>query len=72
MTRAQAEKVLIDFIANQRQAQMTCVLIIHGKGTILKNLSYSLLQQHPAVLAASTAKPFHGGEGAVYVLLKSN
>ncbi|HTM63310.1 MAG TPA: Smr/MutS family protein [Gammaproteobacteria bacterium] len=53
-----------------------CVLMIHGKGKpgaapALKNqLNYWLRQAHP-VLAFCSSAPKHGGNGAIYVLLKS-
>lgn len=78
MTKSMAESAIVNFIAQNRQEHMSCVLIIHGKGAksidqkpILKNLTNNILQQHPAVLAISSAKQHHGGVGAVYVLLKS-
>jgi len=53
-----------------------CVLIVHGKGgqpgkAILKNLLNLWLRDQPEVLAFFSAKPRHGGNGALYVLLKS-
>ena len=50
------------------------VRIIHGKGpqAILKNHLNQWLRDCPAVLAFSSAKPIHGGTGALYVLLKYN
>ena len=76
--RDEAEAAIVSFIAHNRKPHMSCVLIIHGKGEkstnhkpILKNLTNNILQQHPAVLAVSSAKQRDGGVGAVYVLLKS-
>jgi len=53
------------------------VCIIHGKGRfskegkpVLKNFLNQWLRKQPHVLAFHSAKPKHGGTGAVYVLLK--
>jgi DNA-nicking Smr family endonuclease len=53
------------------------VLLIHGKGRnspfpILKNKLNHWLREIDIVLAFCSALPAHGGQGAVYVLLKSN
>jgi len=55
-----------------------CVKIIHGKGLRsgpdgprLKTLTARVLSRHPRVLAFTSAPPFDGGTGAVYVLLKN-
>jgi DNA-nicking Smr family endonuclease len=55
------------------------ILIIHGKGqpdkkrpAPLKNYINQSLRQNPDVLAFHSAKPAHGGAGAVYVLLRGN
>ncbi len=55
-----------------------CVRIIHGKGRktmtdapVLKPFTASWLRQRKDVLAYTSAKPAHGGTGAVYVLLRS-
>lgn len=53
------------------------VCIIHGKGhfskegkPVLKNFLNQWLRKQPHVLAFHSAKPKHGGTGAIYVLLK--
>lgn len=64
------------FLHECLQRRLKSVLIIHGKGKpgslpALKNqLNYWLRQAQP-VLAFCSAAPRHGGNGAVYVLLKS-
>lgn len=60
-------------IVNQRSHR--CVLMIHGKGRsrdlpTLKNLVNAWLKSQTKVLAFCSAKPYHGGNGAVYVLLR--
>jgi DNA-nicking Smr family endonuclease len=52
-----------------------CILIVHGKGRpdtapVLKNQINHWLRQAKPVLAFCSATPKHGGQGAVYVLLK--
>ena len=54
------------------------LLLIHGKGkqgdesrpAVLKNYLNQSLRQNPDVLAFHSAKPAHGGSGAMYVLLR--
>jgi DNA-nicking Smr family endonuclease len=49
-----------------------CVLVVTGVGSgrLREGLKYWLMD-HPAVLSTSPAQPRHGGDGAVYVLLKT-
>lgn len=54
-----------------------CVIIVHGKGKLgtppaLKNQINHWLRQVSPVLAFCSALPRHGGNGAIYVLLKNN
>jgi DNA-nicking Smr family endonuclease len=71
-----AREALCHFIQIQVQNEKRCVLIIHGKGgyqgapPIIKNLLNRWLTQFDEVLAFHSALPKHGGNGAVYVLLK--
>jgi len=77
---AQARENLADFLQRSRRTGLRCVLIIHGRGLrspqgqpVLKPhvvawLSRSALRKH--VLAFATARPYDGGAGALYVLLK--
>ena len=75
MNEAAARTALREFIAASRQANIGCVRVIHGKGLRsrhtpkLKILTRSLLRRIPGVLAYASARPEHGGTGAVYVLL---
>lgn len=73
-----ARESIVEFIGQQLSINIRCVLIIHGKGSlrgeppVLKNLVNHWLQQIPQVLAFHSAIPKHGGNGALYVLLKKN
>lgn len=58
------------FIESCQSTGKTHVLIIHGKGLVLKNELADYLPLQPAVLAFCSAMPRDGGTGAVYVLLK--
>ncbi len=73
----EAYRALSQFLDKATTLHWHCVLIIHGKGysspnqmPILKNHAYAWLKNHPRVLGFHSAKPYHGGTGAVYVLLK--
>lgn len=75
----QALTYIDEFLATCQQNGKRWVLIVHGKGKLsvtpnprLKNLLNQKLREHPGVLAFHSAKPKHGGSGALYVLLKSN
>jgi DNA-nicking Smr family endonuclease len=78
-TQAQAHDALHDFVARAHGAGKRMVLVITGKGMtasksgVLKEnvprwLNEPTLRRH--VLAFDYAEPQHGGEGALYVLLK--
>jgi len=78
-TQAQAHDDLHDFVARAHGAGKRMVLVITGKGItasksgVLKEnvprwLNEPSLRRH--VLAFDYAEPQHGGEGALYVLLK--
>lgn len=74
----EAKQALLDFLMKQRQLGVRCVLIVHGKGSVrgeapvLKNLVNHWLKQIPEVLAFHSALAKHGGNGALYVMLKKN
>jgi len=76
-TISQAESKLPEFIQHAYLEQKRVVLIIHGKGgyqsapSKMKSHVYHWLQLLPEVLAFHSACPKDGGQGAVYVLLKS-
>lgn len=75
LTASKAEKQLAQFLTTSEQQNRRCILIIHGKGKlsekpILKNKLNSWLRHLPQILAFCSAKPMHGGQGAIYVLLR--
>jgi DNA-nicking Smr family endonuclease len=76
MTTKTGYKALLEFIADAQYRTLECVRIIHGKGLRsenvprLKIMTRQVLRDHPQVLAFTSCKPAHGGDGAVDVLLK--
>jgi len=77
LTANEAKHVLGDFLSESRALGHRCVRVIHGKGKrsgqrgpVLKHRVDGWLRQWDGVLAFASAKPVHGGSGAVYVLLK--
>ena len=78
MTREQALGSLQDFIRHSRRQKHRCALIVHGKGyrsqagkPVLKPAVAHWLRQIDDVLAYCPALARDGGDGAVYVLLRS-
>ena len=81
MTVAIARRELFQFIDDCHQLGLRTVLLIHGKGesptergkcSILKGCTDHWLRELATVLAFHSAKPQHGGTGAVYVLLRKS
>jgi DNA-nicking Smr family endonuclease len=80
LTRREAEKRVKNFLLESRKMGLRCVLIVHGRGLnspdsfpVLKENIPAWLGRGPArraVLAFTTARPYDGGTGAVYVLLR--
>lgn len=80
MTQDQAHGALIAFVGRAHDAGKRCVLVITGKGGrlggemgVLRASVPRWLNESPLrgrVLAFSHAQARHGGEGALYVLLK--
>jgi DNA-nicking Smr family endonuclease len=74
----QAATAVSDFINQSLTEHQKYALIIHGKGSIygekpiLKNFVYNFLLEIKEVLAIQSAAKNHGGNGALYVLLKTN
>jgi DNA-nicking Smr family endonuclease len=77
MTQGQAHDRLQDFVAKAAAAGQRCVLVVTGKGaggwgvlreSVPRWLNEPALRRH--LLAFSSAKPRHGGAGALYLLLK--
>ncbi len=80
LTQEAAEVRIRDFLIGSHGRGLRCVLIVHGKGLnsenhtpVLKRRLPTWLSRGPVrkiILAFSTAKPYDGGTGAIYVLLK--
>lgn len=80
MTRDTARTAVDRFLSDCRREGRRCVLVVHGRGVhsedslpVLKAQLPGWLQQGrmgKLVLAFCTAKPEHGGAGALYVLLR--
>ncbi|RJR50852.1 MAG: DNA mismatch repair protein MutS [Desulfobacteraceae bacterium] len=80
LTREEAEAAIKGFILKSFRLGLRCVLIIHGRGLnspesfpVLKEGLPIWLGRSPVkrmVLAFATARPYDGGTGAVYVLLR--
>ncbi len=77
LTLDEALTQLGEFIDKKRQAAITSILIIHGKGLrsgaqgpVLRPAILQWLSLRRDVLAFATARHCDGGSGATYVLLK--
>jgi DNA-nicking Smr family endonuclease len=78
--RAEARQMVGAFVDQARSEGKRCVLIVHGRGLGSKDNIPVLKQKLAAwltrgaigrkVLAYSSARPYDGGAGAVYVLLR--
>lgn len=81
MTRDEARQHVAEFINKAYKSGKKCVLIVHGRGLGSENNIPVLKEKLRAwltrgamgkkVLAYTSARPFDGGTGAVYVLLRS-
>lgn len=81
MNREEARQEVADFIEQSYKSGKKCVLIVHGRGLGSENHIPVLKEKLRAwltrgamgkkVLAYTSARPFDGGTGAVYVLLRS-
>lgn len=76
-TQDAAYSALTTFLASQQQRGARCVLVITGRGArsggVLRSMTPRWLASPPnaaRVLAHTTARVAHGGEGALYVLLR--
>ena len=80
LTKPEAEARVKDFLVKSHKMGHRCVLIVHGRGLnspdsfpVLKEGLPVWLNRGPVkkiVLAFSTARPYDGGTGAIYVLLR--
>ncbi len=81
LTREEARVQVREFLVDCRSRGLRCVLVVHGRGlnspsscSVLKEQIPVWFSSGPArkmVLAFATARPYDGGAGAVYVLLRS-
>jgi len=80
LTRQEAEIQVRDFLLRSFKGGLRCVLIVHGRGLNSPD-SFPVLKEglpiwlnrgstRKIVLAFVTARPYDGGAGAIYVLLK--
>ena len=80
LDRSQARDRVCEFLQESRKKGLRCVLIVHGRGLnspssypVLKTQLPLWFERGPIrkiVLAFATARPYDGGAGAVYVLLR--
>jgi DNA-nicking Smr family endonuclease len=78
-TLEQARHEVFQFIADCRRHEVRSALISHGKGRrnkdqipLLKSFLFRWLPMFPDVMAFHSAQKWHGGAGAVYVLLRKS
>jgi DNA-nicking Smr family endonuclease len=81
LTRQEASIRLRDFLVRSRALGKRCVLVVHGRGLNSENNVGVLKENLPVwlnagplkrmVLAFCTARPYDGGTGAAYVLLRN-
>lgn len=81
MTAQRARREVFDFIEECHELGLRSVLLIHGKGENLSEQKNAAqlkacvnhwLRELDIVLAFHSARPEHGGTGAVYVLLRKS
>ncbi|MBK8173975.1 MAG: Smr/MutS family protein [Rhodospirillales bacterium] len=80
LRQAEAHRTLDRFLSASQSAGRRCVLVITGKGYgsegavgVLKSMVPQWLGEQPyraRVIAFAHAGPAHGGEGALYILLR--
>ena len=73
MTQAEAHGALEMFLARADAAEQRCVLVITGKGGVLRAGVPRWINEQPnrsRVLAFTPAQPRDGGAGAFYILLR--
>ena len=76
-----AREELFDFVDESHRLGLRCVQVVHGKGlsqgereaaAVLKGCTDHWLRELEVVQAFHSARPQHGGTGAVYVLLRKS
>ncbi|NJD08410.1 MAG: DNA endonuclease SmrA [Methylococcaceae bacterium] len=74
MSIEEAREQVYEFIHDCCRLDVRTALITHGKGqrAILKSCVARWLPMFPEVMAFHSAQRFHGGTGAVYVLLRKS
>ena len=80
LIKEEAESRIRAFLLQSYRLGLRCVLVVHGRGLNSENHIPVLKERLPiwlsrgpvrkVVLAFSTARPYDGGTGAIYVLLK--
>ena len=80
LTKQEAEIRVRDFLIQSHRFGLRCVLVVHGRGLNSENHIPILKERLPVwlsrgqakkiVLAFSTARPYDGGTGALYILLR--
>ena len=80
LTKQEAETKVSNFLVQSHRLGLRCVLVVHGRGLNSENHIPVLKERLPVwlskgharkiVLAFSTARPYDGGTGALYILLK--
>lgn len=75
----QARRAVFQFIRDCMQHDIRTALINHGKGTrnpeaqaVIKSCVARWLPMFPEIMAFHSAQKFHGGTGAVYLLLRKS
>lgn len=77
-TLQQARDEVVNFLRQCMRMDIRTVLIVHGRGeksnppALMKSYVATWLNQIQDVQCAHSAQRFHGGSGAVYVLLKKS
>lgn len=77
-TLTQAREDVVSFLRQAQRLDTRSVLIVHGKGersnppALMKSYIAAWLEQITEVMCFHSAQPFHGGSGAVYVLIKKS
>ena len=79
-TKKDAEELVRKFLINSQRRGLRCVLIVHGRGLNSPESIPILKERLPVwlnrgavrkiVMAFSSARPYDGGTGALYVLLR--